>query len=220
MMQMIPTETSFFRDADFFHALKSSVFPELLKQGRIDRQLNLWSAACSSGQEPYSLALVLQAYFPLLATWELEFIASDISLQMLTKAHRGFYTQAEVDRRLPPELLTRYFHQQGNGWQIDPSIRSMVQFRPINLLAPWPPLPPMDLVVMRNVLIYFDKSTRRQILTRVRQILKPDGYLFLGSTETTFGVDPAFESVKFDRAIGYRLRPETPQSVSNNVSSG
>ncbi len=215
---MIPTETSFFRDADFFDALKSSVFPELLKYRRIDRQLNIWSAACSSGQEPYSLALVLQAYFPLLTKWELQLVASDVSLEMLTKAHGGSYSQAEVDRRLPPELRTRYFHPQGDGWQIDESIRSMVQFRPINLLEPWPPLPPMDLVVMRNVLIYFDKPTRRSILTRVRQILKPDGYLFLGSTETTFGVDRAFESVKFDRAIGYQLRREVPQTVSNTAS--
>ncbi|MBE9039450.1 protein-glutamate O-methyltransferase CheR, partial [Oscillatoriales cyanobacterium LEGE 11467] len=214
----IPTETSFFRDADFFDALKSSVFPELLQHRRIDRQLNIWSAACTSGQEPYSLAMELQAYFPLLTKWELELVASDMSLEMLTKARRGFYSQEEVERRLPPELLTRYFHQQGDRWQIAPSIRSMVQFRTINLLAPWPPLPPMDLVVMRNVLIYFDKPTRRNILTRVRQILKPDGYLFLGVTETPFGADRAFESVKFDRAIGYRLRPEVPQTLSNTPS--
>ncbi|MDY6937257.1 MAG: protein-glutamate O-methyltransferase CheR [Cyanobacteriota bacterium] len=208
MVKTIPTETSFFRDSDFFNALKSSIFPELMRLRRLDRQLNIWSAACSSGQEPYSLALVLHARFPLLTNWELQLTASDRSWEMLAKADRGSYSQAEVTRRLPPELLKRYFYRQGDRWQIDESIRSMVQFRYLNLLDPWPTLPPMDLVVMRNVLIYFDKPTRRQILTRVRQVLKPDGYLFLGSTETPFGVDSAFELVRFDRAIGYRLRSE------------
>lgn len=203
--QTIPTETSFFRDVDVFEALRKTVFPELLRRRGNQRQLNLWSAACSSGQEPYSLALLLQAYFPLLTHWKLKFFASDRSEEMLARAREGCYSQSEVDRRLPPQLLRRYFRQQGDLWYISDEIRLMLEFHQIDLLEKWPPLPKMDVILMRNVLIYFNRSTRRRILKKVRQILKPDGYLFLGATETPFSLDRGFVPVKIGQAIGYKL---------------
>jgi chemotaxis protein methyltransferase CheR len=204
-IRQTPTETSFFRDVDVFEALRKTVFPELLKRRGNQRQLNLWSAACSSGQEPYSLALLLQAYFPLLIHWQLKFFASDRSEEMLARARQGCYSQSEVERRLPPHLLRRYFRQQGDLWYIADEIRLMVEFHQIDLLEKWPTLPKMDVILMRNVLIYFSRSTRRRILKKVRQILKPDGYLFLGATETPFSLDRGFIPVQIGRAIGYKL---------------
>lgn len=201
----IPTETSFFRDVDVFEALRQTVFPELLRRRGNQRKLNLWSAACSSGQEPYSLALLLQAYFPLLTDWHLKLFASDRSEEMLARSRAGCYSQTEVERRLPPQLLKRYFRQQGDFWYIADEIRLMVEFRQIDLLEKWPPLPKMDVILMRNVLIYFERSRRRSILKKVRQLLKPDGYLFLGATETPFCLDGGFVPVQIGKAIGYKL---------------
>jgi chemotaxis protein methyltransferase CheR len=205
LRQPIPTETSFFRDVDVFEALRKTIFPELLKRRGSQRRLNLWSAACSSGQEPYSLALLLQAYFPLLTHWQLKFFASDVSDEMLARSREGCYSQSEVERRLPPQLLRRYFRQQGDSWCIADEIRLMVEFHQIDLLEKWPSLPKMDLILMRNVLIYFNRSTRRRILQKVRHILKPDGYLFLGATETPFSLDRGFVPVQIGRAIAYQL---------------
>ncbi len=200
-----PTETSFFRDVDVFEALRQNVFPELLRHRGNKRQLNIWSAACSSGQEPYSVALLLQAYFPLLMHWQLKLFASNESEKMLARAREGCYSQSEVERRLPPQLLRRYFQQQGDLWYIADEIRLMVEFHQIDLLETWLPLPKMDLILMRNVLIYFNRFNRRRILKKVRQILKPDGYLFLGATESTFSVDRGFVPVPIGRTIAYQL---------------
>lgn len=203
--RITPTETSFFRDVDVFEALRTIVFPELLKYRGSQRQLNLWSAACSSGQEPYSLALLLQAYFPLLTHWHLKLFASDRSEEMLVRSREGCYSKSEVDRRLPPQLLRRYFREQDDFWYIADEIRLMVEFHQIDLLEKWPPLPKMDLILMRNVLIYFNRSTRRRILKKVRQVLKPEGYLFLGATETPFSLDRGFVPVQLGKAIAYQV---------------
>lgn len=205
----IPTETSFFRDVDVFEALRQTVFPELLRRRGNKRKLNLWSAACSSGQEPYSLALLVQAYFPLLTHWHLKLFASDRSEEMLARARAGCYSQTEVERRLPPQLLRRYFRQEGDLWYIADEIRLMVEFRQIDLLEKWSSLPKMDVILMRNVLIYFNRSTRRSILKKVRQLLRPDGYLFLGVTETPFCLDGGFIPVQIGQAIGYKLCPKS-----------
>lgn len=204
MREIIPTETSFFRDFEVFEALRETVLPELLRRWGRQRHLHLWCAACSSGQEPYSLALLLQAYFPLLTHWQLKFFASDVSPEMLARAREGCYSQAEVERRLPEHLLRRYFRQQDDRWCIGEDIRLMVEFHQIDLAQKWLPLPKMDLILMRNVLIYFNRSTRRKILKKVRQILRPDGYLFLGATETPFCLDGGFFPVPIGTAIGYQ----------------
>ena len=203
---MVTTETSFFRDSCPFDILKKYILPELIQQRQTRRVLNIWSAACSSGQEPYSIAILLNEHFPQLFTWKLQLIASDISHQILDRARQGCYNQQEISRRLPPSLREKYFQYSNNKWQIDAQIRQRVDFTQFNLTEKWPLMPQMDIIFLRNVLIYFDVQTKQTILTKARQLLQPDGYLFLGGGETTLNLDPAFEPVQFDKAICYRLR--------------
>jgi chemotaxis protein methyltransferase CheR len=203
---MTTNETSFFRDFHPFEALRKSVLPELMTKRACCMGLNFWSAACSSGQEPYSLTLLLQEYFPALPDWRVRIIATDLSAEMLARAQEGRYSQLEVNRGLPASLLVKYFRQHGSDWQIREDLRRRVEFQILNLAETWPLLPPMDVVLMRNVLIYFGVETKKKILSKVRQLLKPDGFLFLGGAETTFNLDDAFERVQFDRTICYRVR--------------
>lgn len=199
-------ETLFFRDVHPFEALKNSVLPELLASRLDERKLNLWSAACSSGQEPYSIAMLLREYFPLPEGWSLQLIASDFSSAMLARARAGRYTQLEINRGLPAALLVKYFQKQGLEWRIKQDIRRMVEFHQINLAEPWPLLPPMDVIFLRNVLIYFDEEPKKTILGKVAQLLRCDGYLFLGATESPLHLDDSFEPVQFERSCCYRLR--------------
>jgi chemotaxis protein methyltransferase CheR len=204
---MTTNETSFFRDVRPFEVLKTLVLPELIAQRSAQRALNFWSAACSTGQEPYSVALVMREALPtLLPTWNFRFIASDISTEVLARAIQGRYSQLEVNRGLPASLLVKYFQKEGNEWQIKADVRRMVEFREINLTEPWSILPTMDIVFMRNVLIYFSVETKKAILVKVRRLLKPAGFLFLGSSETTLNLDDGFEPVPADRTACYRLR--------------
>jgi chemotaxis protein methyltransferase CheR len=203
---MTTNETSFFRDFHPFEALRKSVLPQLVLRRAASKELTFWSAGCSSGQEPYSLAILLQESFPSLAGWNVKIIASELSAEMLARAREGRYSQLEVNRGLPATLLIKYFRQHGSDWQIREDLRRRVEFQIVNLADAWPLLPPMDVVLMRNVLIYFGLGTKKNILGRVRQLLKADGFLFLGGAETTFNVDEAFERVQFDRTICYRAR--------------
>lgn len=203
---MLETETSFFRDIHPFEALQTFVLPLLLKKRSANRTLNLWCAACSSGQEPYSIALLLRQHFPIFTGPTVHFLASDISPEMLSRARVGRYTQHEVSRGLPPALLRRYFQQLDSEWQIQEDIRRTIDFRQIDLAGEWPPLPPMDIIFMRNVLIYFDIETRKAILTKVREVLSPDGYLFLGAGETAVTLDDIFKPVRFDKTVCYKSR--------------
>jgi chemotaxis protein methyltransferase CheR len=202
---MTTNETSFFRDFHPFEALRKSILPELMTRRAVSKELTFWSAACSSGQEPYSLAILLQEYFPSLADWRLRIIATELSEEMLVRAREGHYSQLEVNRGLPAALLIKYFRQRGSDWQIREDIRRRVEFQILNLAEAWPLLPPMDVILMRNVLIYFGLDTKKKILGKIRQLLKPDGFLFLGGAETTFNLDDNFERVQFDRTICYRL---------------
>lgn len=204
---LVTTETLFFRDGYPFEALHQSILPQLLSQ-RQNRRLNIWSAACSSGQEPYSIAMLIREHFPELSAWHLQLFASDISHQMLDRARAGYYTQHEVNRGLPKLLLKKYFQPQGKGWQLRPEIRRMVTFQPLNLAESWATLPMMDIIFMRNVLIYFELATKRAILTKVRQHLRADGYLVLGGGETTLNLDAAFEPVQFKKTVCFRLRSD------------
>jgi chemotaxis protein methyltransferase CheR len=203
---MTTNETSFFRDFHPFEALRKMILPELILKRTASKELNIWSAACSSGQEPYSLVMLLQEDFPSLADWSIRLIASELSADMLARSREGRYTQLEVNRGLPARLLVKYFRQYGTDWEINETLRSKVEFQIMNLADYWPPLPPMDIILMRNVLIYFGVETKKKILGKVRQALKPDGFLFLGGAETTFNLDDAFERVQFDRTIFYRVR--------------
>ena len=203
---MMTAETTFFRDVRPFETLKMVVLPELLERRAQDRSLNIWCAASASGQEPYSIAMLLHDSFPLFAAWKVQFIASDLSKTLLLRARKGSFTQLEVNRGLPAALLVKYFHKNGSEWQIDARIRDMVDFREINLVKLWPCLPAMDIVFLRNVLIYFDMETRRNILARVARILKPDGFLFLGGSETGTQLEEIFEPIARDVNACFRLR--------------
>lgn len=203
---MMTNETFFFRDEHPFQAMKKSILPEFSKRRGSDRILHIWCAACSSGQEPYSIAMLLCEHFPHLGSWKVQLIASDISTAILKRARSGRYGQHEINRGLPPIFLQKYFQPFGNEWQIREDIRRMVEFRQLNLTKTFAPMPLMDIIFLRNVLIYFDVETKREILARVRQVLQPDGYLFLGGGETTVNLDDAFEPVQFDKTVCYQLR--------------
>jgi len=202
---LVTNETSFFRDTYPFEALRQFVLPELIKKRRIERSLNIWCAACSNGQEPYSIAMLIREYYPILNNWSVQIIASDFSSKVLARAKKGLYNQLEIKRGLPKNLREKYFQQQEHEWQIKDAIRHMVDFRQINLVHSWSSLPNLDILFLRNVLIYFDIPTKKALLKKAQQQLRPDGYLFLGSGETTLNLDESFERVQFNKSIGYRL---------------
>ena len=207
---MMTTETLFFRDELPFQALKTFILPELLQKRQGQHTLNIWCAACSTGQEPYSIAMLLREHFPQLSSWTVQLLASDISSSVLARANSGRYNQHEISRGLPESFLKKYFQPSGNEWQIREHIRQMVEFSQLNLTETFAPIPQMDIIFLRNVLIYFDLEMRKTILTRVRQILQPDGYLFLGGGETTVNLDDTFEPVQFNKAVCYRKRTQIP----------
>jgi chemotaxis protein methyltransferase CheR len=202
---MVTTETSFFRDIHPFEALRKAVIPDLVRARQTTRRLNIWCAASASGQEPYTVALLVKEYFPELKDWTVTILATDISRDMLRRSKEGRYSQLEVNRGLPINLLLKYFRQEGAFWQLRDDVRGMVDFQPLNLAAPWPPMPAMDLVLLRNVMIYFDVETKKSILRRVARVLKPDGYLVLGGAETTFGLDESYRRIDNLKAGFYQL---------------
>ena len=197
-------ETSWFRDADPFNTLRTTVFPTLARN-RPNRQLRVWSAACSSGQEAYSVSMVASET-PAIAGFRLEVIGTDLSEEMVRRASTGEYSQLEVNRGLPATSLVRHFERAGAGWRIHPSIREGVSFRTGNLTRPFPPMGRFDIVFLRNVLIYFDVQTKRDILRRVRDVMAPDGYLFLGAAEMTMGVDDNWDRIPSGRSSVYQPR--------------
>lgn len=203
---MTTNETSFYRDLHPFEALKSVVIPEVMKRRATERRLNIWCAACSSGQEPYTVAMTLMEHFPQLASWTVKITATDLSGEMVAKSRAGKYGQIEVNRGLPAHLLVKYFEKKGMEWQVKPEVQRWCEFRELNLIESWGPLPAMDVVFLRNVLIYFDVETKRAILGNVRKVLQPWGYLFLGGAETTINLGDVFERVQFDKAGCYRLK--------------
>jgi chemotaxis protein methyltransferase CheR len=206
---MVTGESSFFRDHHPFEALRKTVIPDLINRRRDERRLNIWCAACSTGQEPYSVALLLREHFPVLAAWKISLLATDLSRPVLDRARKGCYNQIEANRGLPAALLIKYFEQHGTDWQLSPAVRSQVEFRELNLAHAWPPLPPMDLVLIRNVMIYFDVDTKKNILAKLARLLKTDGYLLMGGAETTFGLSDSFQRVEPVKAGFYQLAPSS-----------
>ena len=200
---MTTNETSFFRDLHPFEALRKDVLPPLLEARAARKSLTIWSAACSSGQEPYSIAIVLREHFPQLRDWNVQIIASDLSQPMLDRAALGQYTLQEVNRGLPAALLVKYFQKSGVLWQVKPDTRKLARFVRMNLIERWP-LPVCDVIFLRNVLIYFTADTKRQILRQIRRQLAPDGALFLGGAETTLGIDKGWERVNHGKTASYR----------------
>ncbi len=205
---MTTNETSFFRDRHPFDALRDLVVPELMKLRAGERRLSIWSAAASTGQEAYSIALLLREEIPELASWNVRILGTDLNEEVLAKARAGRYGQVEMNRGLPAPLLLKYFTRDGLNWIISGDLRRMVEFQQMNLATAWPALPRMDVVFLRNVLIYFNTETKKRILANVRSVLRPGGRLFLGGAETTINLDDAYERVQCDKATIYRLRGE------------
>ena len=203
---MTTNETLFFRDVHPFEAMKKEIIPNLIKARAATRALSIWSAACSTGQEAYSTVMMLRTEFPELATWRIRIIGTDISPNVVEKAKLGLYRQLEVNRGLPAPLLIRFFDRAGADWQLKQEVRSAVEFRVLNLIEPWGTLPVFDIVLLRNVLIYFDVETKKRILGRMRAVLAPDGALFLGGAESTLNLDDAFERVPCGPTSYYRIR--------------
>jgi chemotaxis protein methyltransferase CheR len=199
-------ETSFFRDHHPFEALKNVIIPHLIQARQQQRSLVIWCAGCSYGQEPYSIAILIREHFPELAHWNLQLIASDLSSQALARLQQGCYSQLEVDRGLSSTLRDKYFRKQQGGWQINETLRQMITVRQLNLIHEWNMLPTIDIIFLRNVLIYFDPQTKRSILKKTHQHLHLDGYLFLGGGETLLNLDDEFEPVKLDQSICHRFR--------------
>jgi chemotaxis protein methyltransferase CheR len=202
---MTTNETSWFRDHHPYDALESVILPDLLARRATERRLTIWSAATASGQEAYSIAMVLYDRLVAEPTWDLRVLATDLSEEMVRRTKAGRYSQLEINRGLPAAKLVRHFTRAGAEWQVNEPLRRMVDVRQLNLAASFPPLPAVDVIFLRNVLIYFKVDTRREILDRVRRVLRLDGYLVLGGAETTLNVD-AFERVPLDKATVYRPR--------------
>ncbi len=199
---MTTNETSFFRDLHPFEVLRARILPELLRQ---QSQLSIWCAACSTGQEPYSIAMLIQENFPSIRERGLKILATDISNEVLNKAKSGRYSQLEVNRGLPAKLLVRYFRRSGRHWDIANSLKSNIKFSQINLLESRIS-EQVDIVFLRNVLIYFKEHNKKKVLANVKRALKPRGYLFLGGAETIIGLDTSFETLRLGRTICYRLK--------------
>jgi chemotaxis protein methyltransferase CheR len=204
---MTNNETWFFRDLYPFEALKTTILPQIISRPDHARTLSIWSAACSSGQEIYSVAMLIRENFPSLLNWNMTLLGTDISEAIMQRARAGTYSQLEVNRGLPAILLAKYFQQAGRDWQLKRSILDMAGFRPVNLSSPFPHLGRFDVIFLRNVLIYFALDVRREILARIRQALRPGGILFLGSAETTLNLDDTYERVPFQKSFYYRPKP-------------
>lgn len=203
---MTTNETSFFRDIHPFETFKKIIVPDIMAKRATTREFNIWCGASSSGQEPYTLAMVLRENFPALATWKITFIATDISQQMLTRSRNGIYSQLEINRGLPAAYMVKYFQRISTDWQIKDDLRKMIDFRELNLCQNWPAMPRMDVVFMRNVLIYFDVNTKKTILSKIRQMMRPDGYLFMGAAETTLNLDDNFMRMDYQQSGCYKIR--------------
>lgn len=198
---MTTNESFFFRDTKPFDQFRDIVLPHLLKARATKRSFRIWSAACSSGQEAYSLSMILKEEAAKLAGWRVEIIATDISQEILEKAKAGLYSQFEVQRGLPIQFLVKYFKKKDDAWQIDPALRSMVQFREFNLLHDLRALGQFDVVFCRNVLIYFDQPTKTKVLENISKIMPEDAFLYLGGAETVLGISDRFKPLPNQRGI-------------------
>jgi chemotaxis protein methyltransferase CheR len=212
---MTTNETFFFRDKVPFENFRTTILPALLAARRSSRVIRIWSAAASSGQEPYSLAMTLKELADTLAGWRIEIVATDLAGGVLQKAQEGIYSQFEVQRGLPIQFLIKYFSKVGDMWQIAPELRAMVKFRHLNLLADFSALGAFDLIFCRTVLIFFDQETKTDVLNRLGRQAAADGYLVLGAAETVVGLTDHFRTVPELRGVYVpNVRPPRPQLVA------
>jgi chemotaxis protein methyltransferase CheR len=204
---MTTNESFFFRDIKPFDQFKQVVLPYLMKARANAKSIKIWSAACSSGQEPYTLAMILKEEKAKLPGWNIEIVATDLSTEILAKAQAGLYSQFEVQRGLPIQMLMKYFKQVGDRWQIDAGLREMVRFRSFNLLEDMSGLGNFDVIFCRNVLIYFDQPTKQIVLERMARQLGQDGFLYLGGAETVVGITDKFQPMTNHRGIYHHANP-------------
>lgn len=210
---MTTNETLFFRDQSPFTLFREVLLPEKLAANRAQRSLRIWCAAVSSGQEAYSLAMILDDMADDLAGWRVEILGTDISGEIIEKARAGTYSQFEVQRGLPIQMLLRHFDQQGDKWRVSERLRAMVRFRQHNLLEASESFGRFDVIFCRNVLIYFDLPTRARVLARLAQHIAPDGALILGTAETVLGLDSAFTPDRENRGLFRRAGPLAPATT-------
>ncbi len=211
---MTTNETFFFRDKVPFDLFRNSIMPEMLKARAARKSVRIWCAAGSTGQEPYSLAMCLKEMSAATAGWRIEILATDLSQEVLEKSKAGIYSQFEVQRGLPIQMLVKYFKQNGELWQINADIRAMVQHRQLNLLHDFSQFGVFDVIFCRNVLIYFDQETKINIFNRLARTMEPDGFLVLGAAETVVGLTDVFKPFPDKRGL-YR-----PSSVRHAFGAG
>jgi chemotaxis protein methyltransferase CheR len=198
---MTNNESLFFRDKTPFENFRDTIMPSLLAARTASRHIRIWCAAASTGQEPYTLAMCLKEMGRQLDGWRIDILATDLSGEVLEKARNGIYSQFEVQRGLPVAMLIKYFSQCAEAWQLAPELRAMVRFQPFNLLDDFAPLGIFDVVFCRNVLIYFDRDTKTDVLNRIGRVLPADGFLVLGGAETVVGLTDAFTPVPDKRNL-------------------
>jgi chemotaxis protein methyltransferase CheR len=213
---MTTNETFFFRDKVPFDHFRDSIVPEILKARAGRKNIRIWCAAGSTGQEPYSLAMSLKEMNSALAGWRIEILATDLSQEVLEKSKAGIYSQFEVQRGLPIQMLVKYFKQIGEFWQINADIRAMVQHRQLNLLHDFSQLGPFDVIFCRNVLIYFDQDTKINIFNRLARAIEPDGFLALGAAETVVGLTDVFKPHPERRGL---YRPTGMHATSGRMTA-
>ena len=213
---MTTNETFFFRDKIPFDHLKEAVLPALAQARAARRSLRIWCAASSTGQEPYSIAMCLKEAGHLLSGWRTEIVATDLSQEVLEKSKAGIYSQFEVQRGLPIQMLVKYFTQNGEVWQLNADIRGMIQHRQLNLLQDFSHLGTFDIIFCRNVLIYFDQDTKANIFNRISKMLEPDGVLALGAAESVVGITNAFKPYPDRRGL---YRPNTAPAARLRAST-
>jgi chemotaxis protein methyltransferase CheR len=198
---MTTNETSFMRDQKPFDLFTNLVLPKMLQSRANKKHLRIWSAAASTGQEAYSLAMLLTERAQQTIGWKFDIVGTDLSKEVVEKAKQGIYTQFEVQRGLPITLLVKYFDKVGDRWQLKQNIRNMVQYREGNLLQDFGPIGVFDVVFCRNVLIYFDTATKGKVLEAIAKVMAPDGVLYLGGAETVMGITDKFRPVDGQRGI-------------------
>jgi chemotaxis protein methyltransferase CheR len=216
---MTTNETFFFRDKVPFDHFRDSIMPEILQARAGRKSIRIWCAAGSTGQEPYSLAMCLKEMSGALSGWRVEIIATDLSQEVLEKSKAGIYSQFEVQRGLPIQLLVKYFKQTGEFWQITADLRAMVQHRQLNLLHDFSQLGTFDVIFCRNVLIYFDQDTKINIFNRLAKQMEPDGFLVLGAAETVVGLTDVFKPFPDRRGL-YRPSGVRPAPAKMPASGG
>jgi len=200
-------ETLFFRDSSPFEALQHKAIPELLDMKAktvFPKRLRIWSAACSTGQEPYSIAMIFHELLPDITTWDINILATDISDTAIKVASRGRYAAHEIQRGMEPKLLAKYFSKDGDFWKVNDELRSLIAFRQLNLLKKFTNLGPFDIIFCRNVAIYFSSEDKRSLFNRLAEVLIPEGYMFVGSSESLSDAGPQFKPQQHCRSVFYQ----------------